>query len=157
MEFTSRAEQDTIALAQKLSGALRAPAQNRAIIILLSGTLGMGKSVFARALIRALCNNETMDVPSPTYTLVQQYEADDITLRHFDLYRLEDPEEVYELGWEEALSEGISLIEWPERLGDDLHTPHLHITITSQDENTRKLTMTAAGDLYTDLLGLLAA
>lgn len=157
MEFTSRSEQDTIALAQQLAAALRSPARNHAVIILLSGTLGMGKSVFARALIRALCHDENMDVPSPTYTLVQQYEADDITLRHFDLYRLEDPEEVYELGWEEALSEGISLIEWPERLGDDLHTPHLHITITSQDENTRTLTMTAAGDSYTDLLGLLAA
>lgn len=156
MEFTSRSESETATLAQQLAASLRAPARNHAVIILLSGTLGMGKSVFARAFIRMLCDDQNMDVPSPTYTLVQQYEADDITLRHFDLYRLEDPEEIYELGWEEALSEGISLIEWPERLGDDLHAPHLHITITAPNETARLITMNAAGDAYTDLLGILA-
>lgn len=90
---------------------------NSGDILLLHGDLGMGKSVFCRALIRALCHDEAMEVPSPTFTLVQTYEAEKGTIWHFDLYRLADPDEIYETGWEEALAGGIVLVEWPERLG----------------------------------------
>lgn len=103
-------------------------------IICLFGTLGMGKSVFARSLIRTLCGDENLDVPSPTFTLVQTYDAlEGFPIWHFDLYRLKDAEEIYELGWEEALSEGIALIEWPERLGALKPRKTIEITLSSGD------------------------
>ena len=86
--------------------------------VLLYGPLGMGKSTLARGLIRSLTRPDE-DVPSPTFTLVQTYEAEP-PLAHFDLYRLTRPEEAFEIGLEEALDEGACLlIEWPERLGED--------------------------------------
>ncbi|MBL0948837.1 tRNA (adenosine(37)-N6)-threonylcarbamoyltransferase complex ATPase subunit type 1 TsaE [Brevundimonas sp.] len=84
-------------------------------VVLLSGDLGMGKSTLARGLIRALTRPDE-DVPSPTFTLVQFYEGP-TPVAHFDLYRLEDPREVDEIGLQEAIDEGVALIEWPERLG----------------------------------------
>lgn len=86
--------------------------------ILLQGPLGMGKSTLARGLIRALTGPEE-DVPSPTFTLVQFYEARP-PVAHFDLYRLTRPDEAFEIGLDEALDVGCALIEWPERLGGDL-------------------------------------
>ncbi len=85
-------------------------------VILMHGTLGMGKSAFCRAYIRALANNLHEEVPSPTFTLVQVYELDPVPIWHFDLYRLSDPEEVHELDIEDAFADGVSLIEWPDRL-----------------------------------------
>ena len=79
----------------------------------LSGDLGAGKSALARAFLRALADDETLDVPSPTFTLVQSY-ALRIAVSHFDLYRLGDPSELVELGFDEALETGICLVEWPE-------------------------------------------
>ena len=89
-------------------------------VVALEGDLGAGKSTLARGLIQAAMGNE-IAVPSPTFTLVQTYEPPaGPRIWHFDLYRLTDPEELIELGWDEALSDGIALIEWPERAGDTL-------------------------------------
>ncbi|MFC0408375.1 tRNA (adenosine(37)-N6)-threonylcarbamoyltransferase complex ATPase subunit type 1 TsaE [Roseomonas elaeocarpi] len=88
--------------------------------ILLSGPLGAGKSAFARAFLRAAAADPALEVPSPTFTLVQGYEmpagAPFPAAHHFDLYRLGSPDEVEELGWDEA-REGVVIVEWPERLG----------------------------------------
>ena len=83
----------------------------------LQGGLGSGKTVLARGFIRALAGAAT-EVPSPTFNIVLTYPAAAATLWHFDLYRVADAEELWELGLEEAFADGISLVEWPERLGD---------------------------------------
>jgi tRNA threonylcarbamoyladenosine biosynthesis protein TsaE len=83
--------------------------------ILLSGPLGAGKSAFARAFLRAAAGEPALEVPSPSFTLVQPYDLPLGAAWHFDLYRLSGPDELEELGWEEA-REGIVLVEWPERL-----------------------------------------
>jgi len=107
----------------RLAGAL-ARRLRPADVVALEGDLGSGKTTFARALINALPRPGELrapmppeEVPSPTFTLVQVYRRAVAEIWHFDLYRLERPDEAFELGLEEALAEGISLIEWPERLG----------------------------------------
>ncbi|HWB49166.1 MAG TPA: tRNA (adenosine(37)-N6)-threonylcarbamoyltransferase complex ATPase subunit type 1 TsaE [Stellaceae bacterium] len=103
-------ETATAALAARLAGIAR-PGD----VIALQGELGVGKTAFARAFIRACGGDEA--VPSPTFTLVQRYDLPDAAVWHFDLYRLRAAEEAWELGIEDAFHDGISLIEWPERLG----------------------------------------
>jgi tRNA threonylcarbamoyladenosine biosynthesis protein TsaE len=84
--------------------------------ILLEGPLGAGKTAFARAFLRAASGDATLEVPSPTFTLMQAYETGPGRVHHFDLWRLEGPEALEELGWNEA-RDGIVLVEWPDRLG----------------------------------------
>src|SRR5438552_18551833 len=84
-------------------------------VIALKGELGTGKTAFARAFIRE--RGERDDVPSPTFMLVQIYDAGPTAIWHFDLYRIRTPEDAWELGIEDAFTAGISLVEWPERLG----------------------------------------
>ena len=107
----------------------------------LRGTLGAGKTTLARGLICAFLASDT-EVPSPTFTLVQRYQPDPDEqpdapeLLHFDLYRLESPEDVWELGWEE-LDEVISLVEWPDKAGPHLSPRHLDIEIIMMGDHRR--------------------
>ena len=114
-------EAATIRLGEAVAKALRA-----GDAVCLWGALGAGKSTLARALIRALTTPDE-EVPSPTFTLVQTYEAADFPIAHFDLYRLETADEAFELGLDEALDEGAAVIEWPERLSGRL--PHNRLDI----------------------------
>ncbi|MFN3352229.1 MAG: tRNA (adenosine(37)-N6)-threonylcarbamoyltransferase complex ATPase subunit type 1 TsaE [Brevundimonas sp.] len=111
--FTLADEAGTAHLGRAIAARLQAGEA-----VLLSGPLGAGKSTLARALVRALTTADE-DVPSPTFTLVQYYEAEP-PVAHFDLYRLETAEEAREIGLTEALDEGAALVEWPERLGEDV-------------------------------------
>jgi len=96
--------------------------------LLLSGDLGAGKTTLARAFIRALAGDDALDVPSPTFTLVQTY-ATSPPVAHYDLYRIGAPEELDELGLDEALETGIVLIEWPERAGASLPADAIGLTL----------------------------
>jgi tRNA threonylcarbamoyladenosine biosynthesis protein TsaE len=107
-------------------GAALGRALERGEAVCLSGPLGAGKSVLARGLVRALSPGEG-DIPSPTFTLVQFYEAPHWPLAHFDLYRLKSSDEAQEIGLDEALDLGAAVIEWPERLGH--HLPHDRIDV----------------------------
>lgn len=106
----------------------------------LHGTLGMGKSVFARAFIKNLTSAD--EVPSPTFTLVQAYSAPDFEIYHYDLYRLEKPEDIFELGVEETFYEGVCLIEWPEKMGN-LAPRNMWNVLIEPDEKGRKITVIA--------------
>jgi len=104
--------------------------------ILLSGDLGMGKTTLARAIIRALANDDALDVPSPTFTLVQPYAAR-VPVHHFDLYRISSPDELEELGFPEALAEGVVLVEWPERAEGVLPADAVRIALSEHGEGRR--------------------
>lgn len=102
--------------------------------ILLDGPLGVGKTCFARALIRHLSGDAGTEVPSPSFNLVLTYDVppdrlNGGTLWHFDLYRVNDPRELDELGLDEALRDGITLIEWPDRLGRQAPATALTVTL----------------------------
>ena len=138
----------TRALAARLGPLLRV-----GDVVALFGGLGAGKTAFVRALIQHLQAplRAVEDVPSPTFSLVQQYQIGPLELWHFDLYRLSGPEETDELGMEEAFANGVSMIEWPERLGSRLPRQRLEIYLefpsdAGMQENRRMARLVGYGD-----------
>lgn len=115
------------AATERLGAALAGRLQPRDVVALVGG-LGAGKTTLARAILRAASGEPALVVPSPTFTLVEVYDTPRGAFWHFDLYRLETAEQVFELGWEEARADGIALVEWAERLGPLL--PHERLTVT---------------------------
>jgi tRNA threonylcarbamoyladenosine biosynthesis protein TsaE len=141
-------ENATAAFAARLA-ALAAPGD----VIALEGELGAGKTSFARAFIRARGGDET--VPSPTFTLVQVYDLPGGAVWHFDLHRLRQPGEAWELAIEDAFRDGISLIEWPERLGLLLPAQRLDIALDFGPAPTaRRATLSCGGDWPARLAGI---
>lgn len=126
---------------QKLGAAIGDMARE-ADFIALYGNLGAGKTTFARGLIQSLLTPNT-EVPSPTFTLLQTYDALNFPIYHFDLYRLKSPEEIWELGWEE-IGQGLTLCEWPENAGDYLPETRLEIHL-EQDAAGRMAVLRAIG------------
>lgn len=127
LSLLSQSPDQTAALAARLGAHLHA-----GDVVLLDGPVGAGKSHFCRALIqsRLAAVNRHEDVPSPSFTLVQTYEADGTEIWHADLYRLADPHEIFELGLEDAFEHAICLVEWAERLGDTRPRDALHLRLT---------------------------
>jgi tRNA threonylcarbamoyladenosine biosynthesis protein TsaE len=125
-------------------------------LVALSGDLGAGKTCLARAVIASLMGGPE-EVPSPTFTLVQTYETPKGPLWHFDLYRLSAPDEIWELGFEEALAVGMSLIEWPERLGRLLPAARLDLMLRFADApNARHVDLVGHGN-WADRIDRIAA
>ncbi len=119
-------------------GAALAKASRAGDVIFLRGDLGAGKTTLARGFIQSLIA-ET-DVPSPTYTLVQTYETPNVEIWHCDLYRLEQPDDILELGLLEAFETCICLVEWPERMGAYAPASHRSVKIEF-DGSGRELTL----------------
>lgn len=124
-DFRLDTEADTARFGAAIAGALR-----KGDAVCLTGPLGAGKSVMARGIIGRLAPDEG-EVPSPTFTLVQFYQGEKLNLAHFDLYRLERPDEAFELGLDEALADGVAVIEWADRLGRHLPRNRLDVDITA--------------------------
>jgi tRNA threonylcarbamoyladenosine biosynthesis protein TsaE len=153
-EVTSAVELSDEAATGRLAAVIAAIAEPGDVIA-LKGELGVGKTTFARAFVRARGIRD--EVPSPTFSLVQVYEAGSATIWHFDLYRLRSPEEAWELGIEDAFGDGISLIEWPERLGPLLPDRRLEITLLfGSGPNARRATF-SGGTEWQPRLSLITA
>lgn len=128
MEIILKDLNETKKWSMEFAKTLRAP-----VVVALHGDLGMGKSEIARAIIQTLRGADTV-VPSPTFTLVQNYDG----ISHFDLYRILDKSELEEIGLQHAIVNDITLIEWPEIAKDFLPKNTIHIYLTEFD-NGRKL------------------
>ncbi|MCA0400131.1 MAG: tRNA (adenosine(37)-N6)-threonylcarbamoyltransferase complex ATPase subunit type 1 TsaE [Proteobacteria bacterium] len=135
-------EAATLRMAQKIAAELR-PGD----LVTLSGELGAGKTTFARAIIRALTRDPGLEVPSPTYTLLQTYDAADFRIVHADLYRVADIAELVELGWEDAAENAIVLVEWAEKAGEALAEDRLEVRLDMSPEDGRHLRLTGHGRL----------
>ena len=148
--FTS--PQATAAFAARIAPLLR-PGDT----LLLDGEIGTGKTHFARAIIQArlAAVGRTEDVPSPTYTLVQAYNDGVTDLLHADLFRLTSPEEVFDLGLEDAFKDAVCMVEWPDRLAELRPDGAIHIRFETRDEPcVRVLTFSATAQRWSQLLPL---
>ena len=105
--------------------------------ILLEGPLGAGKTAFARAFLRAASGDPRLDVPSPTYTLTQSYDTPRFRAHHFDLWRLDGPQALGELGWDDARAD-LVLVEWPDRLGALRPPDALTVTLAPGEEEDQR-------------------
>ena len=132
-------EYDTHQLAVRLANTARS-----GDVFLLEGDIGTGKSTFARAFLHHLVGPE-VDVPSPTFTLVQSYDFPQGIIHHYDLYRIEDPSELEEIGLYDHMYNAISLIEWPDRMKKHSLPRSLTLTFAMHDASHRSATITPQG------------
>jgi tRNA threonylcarbamoyladenosine biosynthesis protein TsaE len=135
VDITTRTSEDTAALAARFARSIPAPHESAAIVH-LRGDLGSGKTTFARGVVRAL--GVTGTVRSPSYTLLERYETDARVVVHLDLYRLQDPAELEQLGLRELDRPGhLWLIEWPERGGTRLPAPDVCVELEAGADKHR--------------------
>lgn len=133
LNIVSHSEEQTVALAHKLGASFES-----GDVVVLKGDLGSGKTTFVRAIAGARGIDENL-VRSPSYTFLHEYKAKP-PLFHFDLYRLENPDELYELGWDDYLErEGVVLVEWGERAAELLPLRYFLIEFEILNENERKI------------------
>ncbi|MGB9153105.1 MAG: tRNA (adenosine(37)-N6)-threonylcarbamoyltransferase complex ATPase subunit type 1 TsaE [Alphaproteobacteria bacterium] len=128
---------------------LIAPHLRAGDMLALTGDLGTGKTSFARALLQLL--GVSGDIPSPTFTLVQTYEASGLLISHFDLYRLKSSAELDELGWDDALADGVTLVEWPERAEGRLPADRLVLNFSILPSGARQCVIEPQGNWRTRL------
>lgn len=112
-------------------------------VVTLSGPLGAGKTTLVREMLKALGHQG--EVPSPTFAIVQPYEALTLPVHHADLYRIEEPEELTEIGLDDVLIDGVLLVEWPERAGAAAWPQALRLSLGVADDGRRALTWVVPG------------
>ena len=145
----SSGESQTLELGKKLGRLLQQPT-----LVLLQGDLGAGKTVFARGVARGLGVDPEIPITSPTFTLMNHYSAR-LDLYHFDLYRLSDPDELIELGFDEyAFGSGVALVEWPEKL-HNTETPGLWVNLERIDNDQREIKFLLQGEADEELIATL--
>lgn len=145
--YISNSEKDTIRVAKKLAGLLRSPD-----IVVLSGDLGSGKTKFTEGFLSYFgLENE---ISSPTFTIVNEYYANELNIYHFDVYRLSSPDEFYAIGGEQYFENGICLIEWGEQIEEVLPKEYLHITFNRdfKEDSKRILNFEAHGEKYEKII-----
>lgn len=145
----SEGEAQTLNLGERLGRLLQQPA-----LILLQGDLGAGKTVFARGIARGLGVDPHVPITSPTFTLMNHYRAR-LDLYHFDLYRLSDPDELIELGFDDyAYGSGVALVEWPEKL-ENPETPGMWVHLKRIDDERREISFYLQGEVSEELIATL--
>jgi tRNA threonylcarbamoyladenosine biosynthesis protein TsaE len=137
-------ELPNLSATERLAGSVAALARP-GDTILLEGELGVGKSAFARAFLRAASGNPALEVPSPTFTLVQSYDTRLGTVHHFDLWRLCSSAALAELGWDEARGD-LVLVEWPDRLGGLRPADALTVALRITGEGSRRAVLSGWPD-----------
>lgn len=144
----SKNEADTVKSAENLASLIK----DRALIH-FNADMGMGKTVFIRGLIRALLHDPKLEVTSPTYPLLQIYEAESKTIFHYDLYRLDNitHEMLDDLSWQEAITSSITLVEWAEKLPVNTAKPDILIEIKNHLTHTDTRTITITHNTKQDL------
>jgi len=134
-DYASSSVEETQAIACDLASTLRGGE-----VILLAGDLGAGKTAFTAGLARGL--GIRARITSPTFTVVNRYTSGRLVLTHFDLYRIRDPEELFELGWEEFLAEdGVVCVEWFSLAGNELPDEAILVTLTAAEDGKRSVTV----------------
>lgn len=115
--------------------------------VALYGDMGAGKTVLSRGIVGALIPSALGLVHSPTYAIVNEYHGDELTVYHFDMYRISDPDELEAIGFYELMGRGAVLCEWSENIESAIPDDCIRVTIERTDENTRKITVeTAKGE-----------
>lgn len=148
-KITTNNAEETIEIGERLGKALK-----KGAIILLSGDLGAGKTVFTKGIARGLDIDK--NVTSPTFTLIHQYDGR-LPLYHFDIYRILNEEELYDIGYEEYFfGDGVTVVEWPERMEDLRPDEYISINIEKLPDNGRCIIISTVGKGYDYLKGAIA-
>lgn len=145
-EFVSHSADETMDFASNLASKLKI-----GDTIVLNGDLGAGKTKFTEGFLKFFGLDE--EISSPTFTIVNEYNADNLNIYHFDVYRLEDSSEFYAIGGEDYFSSGICIIEWGSIIADALPKDYIQISFDRLDENEnyRLITVESVGNKYNDL------
>ncbi len=139
MDYLTHNEAETEALGARLAAVLSPGA-----VVAYRGGLGMGKTAFTRGLARGL--GYPGRVTSPTFTIVNEYEGGRLPLFHFDMYRLADADDLFDIGWEDYLDRGgVCAVEWSEQVADALPDDTIYVTLTRRDEDPSWRTITIEG------------
>ena len=133
--FITNSKEETVALAEKLAGKL-----NNHDVIFYIGGLGMGKTAFTQGLCNGL--GIKTDVTSPTFAIVNEYHGRPLSLFHFDVYRIENEDQLFNIGFDDYLDyDGVLAIEWSENIADFFYDNNITITFEKLDETTRRITI----------------